>query len=1009
MRRVLAALARRIRVRWPGRALVLRPLGDLEAVAGFADGWRGTGPDPRFACVGPGFPLPAGWYELSIELQGRDGQRLEPVLYFDYGQGMHESWSLYLNFVRSERLHQRGVVLLPADVHQLRLDPAQIPCGFRAGRLRLRRLGRATAAWRMWRSVAHGVRASGGDVRALRADALARLREASGRHRFGDWLHQRYVRRGSRETTYDRWLQLYDPGSNAPVPAGHALVSILLPTWNTPEVWLRRCLDSVLAQTWMHWELCVADDASTAPQVRQVLEEYADRDPRIRVTWRERNGHICVASNSALALARGEWVALLDHDDELHPAALATMLEACSHHPAWQMAYSDEDKIDEDGHRYDPYFKPDWNHDLLLGQNCVSHLGFYRRELLHAVGGFREGLEGSQDWDLALRCCEHLAPGQVGHVPVVLYHWRAVEGSTARGVLQKDYAHEAGRRAVHEHLMRRGEPAEVLDIDGLPGMFRVRWRLPEAPPRISIVIPTRDQADLLRQCVQSILGRSTYPDYEIVLVDNQSCQPEALACLAEFSADPRVRVLRHDHPFNYSRINNDAVAACDGELVCLLNNDIEVISPDWLEELAAQALRPGVGAVGAMLYYPDDTIQHAGVVTGVHGVAAHPYCGMPRGYPGLMSRARLVQSMSAVTAACLMVRRTLYREVGGLDEALQVAFNDVDFCLRLRERGHANVWTPFAELYHHESASRGHEDTPEKQRRFASEVARMRERWGGRLEADPAYSPNFTLNGDPFTLAFPPRKPVTLATTPSGSAADDTDVPAPVLCIGHSHLGCVARAASDSGFRLQALNFWEMPGAVESHDGAPRLSEALQNQLREHQGPVFSLIGGGAHGVLGTLVHPRRFDFVLPQAPELPLDERAELLPALAVQRLMEARVADYLALMAQVRALCGGPMFHLEPPPPSADGERMRGDVVWAMFPGMRHEIAPAALRYKLWRLHSQVVSRWCDEAGVRFVPCPPVSARTDGFLDDAYYGDGAHANTAYGERVVAQIRALA
>jgi glycosyltransferase involved in cell wall biosynthesis len=1010
MKRMLRSLARRVRMHWPGRALSLRPLGDLELLSESEGIWRGTGGDPRFACVGAGFPLKAGWYELSIELQGSDGQRLEPVLYFDYGQGMHESWTLYLNFVRTDRLRHRGVVLLPADVRQLRLDPAQVPCTFRAGGLRLRRLGRATAAWRMWRSVHQGVRASGGDVRALRADAWVRLKGASGRRRFGEWLHGHYVRRGSRETTYDRWLQLYDPGIGGPLPAAGALVSILLPTYNTPETWLRRCLDSVLAQTWSNWELCVADDASTEPQVRAVLQEYAARDHRIRVVWRERNGHISATSNSALALARGEWVALLDHDDELHPAALAIMLEACSRHPEWQMAYSDEDKIDDEGRRYDPYFKPDWNYDLLLGQNCISHLGVYRRELLHAVGGFREGLEGSQDWDLALRCCERLAPGQVGHVPVVLYHWRAVEGSTARGISQKDYAHAAGRRALSEHLARLGERAEVLDIDGAPGMFRIHRLLPDALPRVSIVIPTRDQAALLRQCVESILQRSTYANYEIVLVDNQSSEPEALACLQELSTHPRVRVLEHDHPFNYSTINNEAVASCTGELVCLLNNDIEIITPGWLEELAGHALRPKVGAVGAMLYYPDDTIQHAGVVTGVHGVAAHPYCGMPRGYPGLMSRARLTQSMSAVTAACLMIRRGVYLEVGGLDESLQVAFNDVDFCLRLRERGYTNVWTPFAEMYHHESASRGQEDTSEKKRRFAGEVASMRERWGASLEADPAYSPNFTLTGAPFTLSFPPRKWSTAVVVPASSSEDPRDaVGQDVLCIGHSHLMCVAKAAREAGFHLQALNFWEMTDAVEQHEDGPRLSAPLQRKLREHAGPVFSLIGGGVYGELGTLVHPRRFDFVLPQAPELPLDDAAELLPALAVRRVMESMLADYLSLMAQVRALCSGPMFHIEPPPPSADGERMCKDVVWAMFPGMLREISPAALRLKLWKLHSRIIAEWCDEAGVRFVPCPPSSIGAEGFLDDACYGDGAHANVSYGERVIAQIRSLA
>lgn len=1020
MRRWLRWVARRLRARWPGLALSLRPLGDLEPVAGQVGVWRSLGGDPRFACEGAGFPLKAGWYELSVELQGSDNHRLEPVLYFDYGQGMHESWSLYLNFVRADKSRHRGVVLLPNDVRQLRLDPAQVPCTFRADGLRLRRLGRAAAAWRMWRSVRNGVRASGGDVHALRVEAWSRLKGPSGQQRFAEWLRDRYVRRGSRETTYQRWLQLYDMSRPGPRHADGRLVSILLPTFNTPEKWLRRCLDSVLAQTWPNWELCVADDASTDPQVRRVLQEYAARDERIRMVWRECNGHISAASNSALALTSGECVALLDHDDELHPEALSTVMDAWRKNPQWRMVYTDEDKIDVDGRRYDPYFKPDWNADLLLGQNCVSHLGVYARDLLQAAGGFREGLEGSQDWDLALRCSERLSPDQIGHVPAVLYHWRAVEGSTARGVQQKSYAHEAGRRALREHLARLGEAAEVLEVDGVYGAFRVRRALPASAPRISIVIPTRDHADLLRQCLDSILQRSTYPNYEIVVVNNQSCESDALACLAEFAAHPRVRVLQHDRPFNYSMINNEAVAACDGELICLLNNDVEVITPDWLEELAGQAMRPHVGAVGAMLYYPDDTIQHAGVVTGVHGVAAHPFCGMPRGYPGQMTRAKLIQSVSAVTAACLMVRREVYLQSGGLDADLQVAFNDVDFCLRLREHGFANVWTPFAELYHHESASRGEEDTPEKKQRFAREVRFMRRRWGALLDHDPAYNPNLTLTGEPFTLAFPPRAwsvAVTSASTGDAMAASPGIGSGKgigkcndgLLCIGHSHLTCVAQAAIETGFSLEALNFWEMPEAIEKTDGRLRLSESVKARLRKHAGPVFSMIGGGTHTVIGTLVHPRRFDFVLPWEPELPLDPAAEILPALAVRGVLETQVAEYLSLMAELRQLCRGPMFQLEPPPPCANGQRMQADTPWDLYPGMCREIAPANTRYKLWRMHSRIIDDWCRAAGVTFVACPPSAQDADGYLRESYYGDGVHSNAAYGELVLDQMRRVA
>jgi glycosyltransferase involved in cell wall biosynthesis len=754
----LRGILRDLKLRVRGVDLSLQPINQLEPAIGEVGVWQADGNDPQFACLTNGLPLKGGWYRCSIDLEDLQDDCLEPMLYFDYGHGMNEAWSQHLSFIEPvERRHQR-VVLLVSDVRALRFDPASSPCRFRVGRFRLRRLGRIGASWSMLRAVACKPGVDGGQ---LLAEAWRKLIVPGGVHAVGSWLHGLYRQQDAVTTTYDRWLTLYERATLAPPHAGPQ-ISILLPTFNTPEIWLRRCLDSVMAQTYADWELCVADDASTEPQVRKVLEEYAAREPRITVTWRARNGHISAASNTALDMAVGEFVALLDHDDELHPLALATIAQTVGLHPRWQLIYSDEDKIDAKGRRYDPYFKPDWNPDLLHGQNCVSHLGIYARDLMKAVGGFREGLEGSQDWDLALRCSERLVPEQIGHVPRVLYHWRAVAGSTAQGVDEKNYAHEAGRRALQDHFTRRGENAKVLEIDGMRGAFRVRHPLPLALPLISIIVPTRDRLDLLRRCVDSILELTTYPHYEIIIVDNQSVEAGTLAYLAGLAAHPKVRVRRHDEAFNYSKINNVSVENCRGELICLLNNDIEVITPDWLEELASHALRPHVGAVGAMLYYPNDTIQHAGVVIGVHGVAGHPYSGMPRGHTGQMARSRLTQAMSAVTAACLMVRRETYQQVGGLDTELQVAFNDIDFCLRLGQHGYANIWTPFAELYHHESASRGPDKSPEKYARFAREVAFMRSRWGAQLDSDPAYNPNLTLSGEPFSLAFPPREWVLL-------------------------------------------------------------------------------------------------------------------------------------------------------------------------------------------------------------------------------------------------------
>ncbi|GAB2492553.1 hypothetical protein GCM10027084_01410 [Pseudoxanthomonas sangjuensis] len=538
------------------------------------------------------------------------------------------------------------------------------------------------------------------------------------------------------------------------------MISVLVPAYQTPERWLRRCIDSVLAQVYPKWQLCLADDASPDPGVMRVLREYAARDSRINVMRRERNGHISEASNSALELARGEYVALLDHDDELRPHALLEMAEAIAATSDVGLLYSDEDKIDGDGRRFDPYFKPDWDPDLLRSQNYICHLTVIRTDLVRAVGGFRKGFEGSQDHDLILRCTERLLPSQIVHIPKVLYHWRAIPGSTALSRDAKDYAASAGVRAVAEQLSRCATGALAEELSH--GHYRVRWPLPESLPKVSLVIPTRDKANLLRQCIDSILQRSTYNNFEILIVDNGSSEPDAIDYLASLKGERRIRVLRYDKPFNYSAINNWAVSQCDGEVIGLVNNDIEVITPDWLEEMVSHAVRTDVGAVGAMLYYPGDTIQHAGVVLGIHGVAAHVYGGLPRGYPGHGGRARVAQGLSAVTGACLLVLRDRYELVGGLDERLAVAFNDIDFCLRLRQAGFRNVWTPFAELYHHESASRGAEDTEEKRQRFSGEIEFMCRRWGTSLQADPAYNVNLSLDSRNFELSVPPRSvPVT--------------------------------------------------------------------------------------------------------------------------------------------------------------------------------------------------------------------------------------------------------
>jgi glycosyltransferase involved in cell wall biosynthesis len=536
------------------------------------------------------------------------------------------------------------------------------------------------------------------------------------------------------------------------------LISLIMPTYNSPEKWLRLAIESVLKQRYPNWELCIADDASNEPHVRQILEEYRSKDSRIKINFRQRNGHMSAASNTAIEMARGEFIGFLDHDDELSEHALYVVVADLNVYAEADLIYSDEDKIDNEGRRYDPYFKPDWNPALFLAQNFMCHFAVYRTRIVKEIGGLREGYEGAQDWDLAMRLSERVPDSHIRHIPHILYHWRAIPGSAALDMDQKSYAREAQRRTLESHFERVGVNATILPTAGI--YWRIRYAL-SAAPLVTLIIPTRNGLELLQSCVDTIYQRTTYRPFEILIVDNQSDDPATLKYLARLEKDRGLRVLRYDAPFNYAAINNFAVQHARGEIIGLLNNDLEIITPDWLEEMVSYAVQPEIGAVGAMLYYPDNTIQHAGVILGLggtRGVAGHAYQQRPPGYSGQATRALLCQNLSAVTAACLVIRRRVFDEVGGLDETnLAIAFNDIDLCLRLRQRGYRNIWTPYAELYHKESASRGYEETPEKLARFEKESDYMRRRWEPLLWNDPAYNPNLALDREAFMLAFPPR------------------------------------------------------------------------------------------------------------------------------------------------------------------------------------------------------------------------------------------------------------
>lgn len=570
-------------------------------------------------------------------------------------------------------------------------------------------------------------------------------------------LYDHIFSRANQVVDYQAWIASSEPFTwREPIKfeaCNDILFSIIVPTYNAKSVWLNECFQSVLDQTYDNWQLIIVDDASTDSDSLDCLNYWKKNlDKRIKIIRRESNGHICAATNDGINLASGSYICFLDHDDALVPHALNELAISIDLNPGVKVLYSDEDLISESGRRMRPHFKPDWNPELLLNHNYITHLCCYDSGLIKELGGLREGLDGAQDYDLILRASRLIAAENIHHIPKVLYHWRMVEGSTAMSSGAKSYATKAGFRALTDHIAAINPDAEVK-YGNSENFYKVHWPLSssiaEELPKVSIVIPTRDGLEVLKPCIDGLLNKTSYPNFDITVLDNGSHKLETLSYLDDLSQNEMIRVIRDEGPFNYSRINNDAVRHTNGDLVCLLNNDIEVIHSDWLDQMVAQAIRPNVGCVGAKLLYPDGTIQHAGVILGLGGYAAHAFRGLDRDFPG---RAQISQNVSAVTAACLVVKRSIFDAVGGLDENFQVAYNDVDFCLRVGKAGFVNIYTPDAELYHHESKTRGSDAAPQNQKRFEKEKALLLEKWSEVIANDPAYNPNLTRSREDFSV-----------------------------------------------------------------------------------------------------------------------------------------------------------------------------------------------------------------------------------------------------------------
>ncbi|MBW6526764.1 glycosyltransferase [Sphingomonas sp. RHCKR7] len=719
------------------------------------DPWVTLALDPAVASAG-------GLGVLTIDVRPLDSERpLQGQVYVDYGDGFVEKTSL------SFRPGATGVALLlaaPELIRGVRWDPDR-----KSNLLHLPRLGFRTVA-DFGEAAALLRDSAAGELDPEPLVELARTcfdRRALAPREAAEVTLALMLSDVGLDTLYRRWLFRH----GRPAPEDYAVIramtdampvrptfSFVMPTYNTPVPLLCACLDALLAQTWPDFEICVADDHSPDPAVVETLADYAARDARLRYVRSPVNGHISDASNRALALATGDFVVLVDHDDVIPDYTLFVVAHYINQHPTADVLFSDEDKIDLQDNRFAPYFKGAFSRFLMYGHNMVSHLGVYRRALLNEIGGFRIGLEGSQDYDLLLRCYERCGDGGIVHIPHVLYHWRTTPGSTAISADQKGYAIVAAERAINEHFERTGLPFRSGEgfAPGCTGVFPARAF--DTP--VSIIIPTRNGLDVLAPCIASILA-APHDRVEIIVVDNGSDDPATLSYLAEREAAGVIRVVRDERPFNFSALNNMAAEYASGEILCFLNNDTELLAADWLARARALLSLDEVGVVGARLLFPDGTLQHFGIALGIadHRVAGTPHGGFSADDPGYFGKARLMQEFSAVTAACLFIRRADFLAVGGFEPELRVAYNDVDLCLKVRARGLKIVGDPDILLIHKESRTRGSDKKGPRAERLAQEAAWMHARWGKELRDDPFWSPNLSLDRLDFAPALRPRVP----------------------------------------------------------------------------------------------------------------------------------------------------------------------------------------------------------------------------------------------------------
>ena len=583
-------------------------------------------------------------------------------------------------------------------------------------------------------------------------------------------LHERFE---PEEVPYGPWYRAYIPTEETLEIQRKQkfdyspLISIAVPAYQTPVEFLRQMIESLIVQTYSNWELCIVNASPDNEEMQKVLAEYSAGDSRVRFCNLKENLGIAENTNRAFAMAKGEFVGLLDHDDLLAPNALYEIVKILQDHPQADALYTDEDKVTTElDEHFQPHLKPDFNLDLLRSNNYICHFFVVRKSIVEKAGGFRKEFDGAQDYDFIFRCTENA--GEVLHVSEILYHWRTHKASTADNPASKMYAFEAGKRAIEAHLERTGTKGEVSHTQDL-GFYRVKYPV-QGKPLVSVIIPNKDEKETLQTCLEMLEKNTGYQNFEIIIVENNSTTDEIFRYYKELSGNRKIHLLRWGKEFNYSAINNFAVAHAKGEYLLFLNNDVKSINPDWLEEMLGVCQRPEVGGVGAKLIYPDNTIQHAGCVIGMGGIAGHMFVDMPADRTGYLHKASLLQDMSAVTAACLLMKKEVFEQAGGFTEELAVAFNDVDLCLKVRKNGYLIVYDPYAKLYHMESKTRGAEDSKEKVRRFQTEIEYMRCHWIDILKnGDPCYNKNLSLTKWNYSL-----KPIPGMETEAGQKKEKT-------------------------------------------------------------------------------------------------------------------------------------------------------------------------------------------------------------------------------------------